>query len=233
MTIHWCGTGLSAIPGLRRLSALARRCHLPRLRPLAAWTTTLAMLVIGSIYWENLPWFRHKFVAPLWILVLLSAAEHRPKAPPRWLREGAVLVLAAFYGGAGLAKLGRSGLAWADGTGLQLWLLRLGDRGSPIREWVVADATLASLLAGGVLLLELAVLIAPFAPRARRPLGVLLLALHLGIDLCLHIDFRPQMLLVALVLLPRPDGRAASGRGGQAHRRARAQRSRADRAGEQ
>ncbi len=176
---------------------------LGRHRPLAAWTTTLGMLLLGSIYWENLPWFRHKFITPFWILLLLSAAEHRPRLPPGWLREGAVLVLAAFYGGAGLAKIHGSGLRWADGVGLQLWMLRLGDRGSLVRDWLVASSSAAQVLATALLLLEFAVLLAPLVPRTRRALGLLLLGLHLGIDLCLHIDFRPQMLLVALILLPR------------------------------
>jgi len=171
-------------------------------RRIAAWTTTLGMLLLGSVYWENLPWFRHKFVAPFWILVLLSAAEHRPGHRPGWLREGAVLVLAAFYGGAGLAKLLGSGLRWADGTGLQLWMLRLGDHSSWIRERVIADSTFAALVSSGALLLECSVLLALVLPRTRRLLGALLLGMHLGIDLCFHIDFRPQMVLVALVLVP-------------------------------
>lgn len=177
-------------------------------RKIAGWTTALGMLLLGSLYWENLPWFRHKFVAPLWILALLAAAEHRPGRAPAWLREGAVLVLAAFYGGAGIAKLQGSGLAWADGVGLQLWMLRLGDRESVIRGWIVDDATLAAVIAGGALALELAAIGLVFWPGARRVFGCCLLGLHLGIDQILHIDFRPQMVLVALVLLPR--GRAHS-----------------------
>jgi hypothetical protein len=167
----------------------------------AAWLTVAGMLLLGSIYWENLPWFRHKFVCPLWILVALAAAEHRVPWPPRWLRECATLTLASFYGGAGIAKLVGSGVAWADGVGLQLWLLRLGDRDSLIRAWVIDDATIAALLASGALLLELAALLMVPFPRLRRPLGVALLALHFGIDQILHIDFRPQMVLVALVLV--------------------------------
>ncbi len=170
-----------------------------RFRRVGAWTTTLGMLLLGSIYWENLPWFRHKFVCPFWLLLLLAAAQLR-QHPPRWLREGAVLTFAAFYGGAGLAKLLASGFAWADGVGLQLWLLRLGDSDSLVRSWVIEDATLAKWLATTALGLELAVPIAIVWARSRPDLGVMLLALHLGIDRVLHIDFRPQMLLVAVIL---------------------------------
>ena len=176
----------------------------------AAVTAVLGMWVLGSIYWENLPWFRHKFVAPLWVLVLLAAAEFRPGCAPRWLREGATLVLAAFYGGAGIAKLAGSGLAWADGVGLQLWMLRLGDPESVVRRWILADARLARACASAALTLELAAILLVFSPRLRRPVGALILALHAGIDAIFHIDFRPQMLLVALVLLPAATPRSSA-----------------------
>lgn len=171
---------------------------LTRFKRLGAWTTVVAMLLLGSIYWENLPWFRHKFICPFWLLVVLAAAQCR-RDPPRWLREAAVVVMATFYAGAGMAKLLGSGLEWANGVGLQLWLLRLGDTDSWVRSWVLEDAGIAQLLATTSLGLELAVPLTCVWPRARLAIGLMLLALHLGIDCILHIDFRPQMLLVATV----------------------------------
>ncbi|WP_434420358.1 hypothetical protein [Nannocystis pusilla] len=82
--------------------------HARTIRLIAAWATALGMLTLGSLYWENLPWFRHKFVPPLWLLVVLVAHEHaraEPGQAPRWVREGAVFVLACFYAGAGLNKV--------------------------------------------------------------------------------------------------------------------------------
>ena len=115
-----------------------------RFKRVGAWLTVFGMLLLGSMYWENLPWFRHKFICPFWLLVLLAAAQARP-CPPRWLREAAIVVFAVFYAGAGIAKLLGSGLAWADGVGLQLWLFRLGDSNSWVRNWVVEDAGIAQL----------------------------------------------------------------------------------------
>ncbi|WP_143140556.1 hypothetical protein [Nannocystis exedens] len=182
--------------------------HVRAVRIGAAWATTLGMLTVGSLYWENLPWFRHKFVPPLWLLVLLVAGEHaraEPGRAPRWIREGAVFVLACFYAGAGAHKLLASGWRWADGTALQLWLWRLGDSDSLVRAWAIADARVAAALASVALALELATVLLVPLPRARPWLAAGLVALHVGIDQVLHIDFRPMILLVVVVLLPWPE----------------------------
>lgn len=181
--------------------------HVRMVRIAAAWATAAGMLTLGSLYWEDLPWFRHKFVPPVWLLILLAAAEHaraEPGQAPRWVREGAVLVLATFYAGAGLHKLLASGWRWADGTALQLWLWRLGDLDSTVRAWAIADVRVAALLASAALLLELAAVLLVPLPRLRPWLGAGLIAMHAGIDQVLHIDFRPMIVLVAAVLLPWP-----------------------------
>lgn len=188
-----------------------------RWRRLGAWSTTLGMLWLGSLYWEDLPWFRHKMVPPFWLLVLLVAAEHarvtdRRGLAPRWVREGAVFALAAFYVGAGAQKLLASGLRWGDGVALQLWLERLGDRDSLVRAWVIENASVAALLASVALALELAVALAVPLPRLRPWLAAAIIALHVGIDRVLHIDFRSNIVLVAVVLLPWPNWVGASRR---------------------
>ncbi|MFY0536157.1 hypothetical protein [Nannocystis pusilla] len=182
--------------------------HARTVRLIAAWATALGMLTLGSLYWENLPWFRHKFVPPLWLLVVLVAGEHartEPGQAPRWVREGAVFVLACFYAGAGLNKVLTSGWRWADGTALQLWLWRLGDPDSLVREWAIADARVAAALATVALGLELATVLLVPLPRVRPWLAGGLVALHVGIDQVLHIDFRPMIALVLVVLLPWPE----------------------------
>lgn len=188
---------------------------LGRYRRVGAWSTALGLLWLGSLYWEDLPWFRHKLVPPFWLLVLLVAAEHarvtdRRGLAPRWVREGAVFVLATFYAGAGAHKLLASGLRWGDGVALQLWLERLGDRHSVVRAWVIEDASVAALLASTALALELAVALAVPLPRLRPWLAAGLIALHIGIDRVLHIDFRSNIVLVAVVLLPWPGWVAAA-----------------------
>ncbi|MDC0671653.1 hypothetical protein [Nannocystis radixulma] len=182
--------------------------HARKVRYAAGWATALGMLTLGSLYWEDLPWFRHKFVPPLWLLVLLAAAEHAPARPgqaPRWVREGAVFVLASFYAGAGLHKLLASGWRWADGTALQLWLWRLGDGDSLVRAWAIVDARVAAALAATALLLELAAVLLVPLPRVRPWLAAGLVGLHVGIDQILHIDFRPMIALVIVVLMPWPE----------------------------
>ena len=182
--------------------------HARTVRIAAGWAAAVGMLTLGSLYWEDLPWFRHKFVPPLWLLVLLAAAEHAPAPPgraPRWVREGAVFVLATFYAGAGLHKLLASGWRWADGSALQLWLWRLGDGDSVARAWAIADVRVAAVLATTALLLELAAVLLVPLPRVRPWLALALVAMHVGIDQILHIDFRPMILLLIVILMPWPE----------------------------
>lgn len=174
-------------------------------RRVAAWMSVAGILLLGSTCWENLPWFRHRSVPPFWLMLLLALQEHASSAPslaPRWVRQGAVFILATFYGMAGIAKLLGSGWAWGDGVSLQLWFLHFGKEGGWLREWVVASASAARFFASGTLLLELAAFLAIALRWIRPPLGVGLLLLHLGIEQVLGIDFRSNMLLVATVLLP-------------------------------
>lgn len=176
-----------------------------RMRQTGAWMCVAGLLLLGSVYWENLPWFRHKYVPPFWLLLLLAIREHaEPErlVAPRWVREGAVFVLAAFYGGAGICKLLGSGWAWGDGVALQLWFWKLGDESSSLRDQVLASAPLSHGLATGALLLELAVPLAFIFPALRLWTGIGLMAMHVGIDQNFHIDFRSQMLLVAVILFP-------------------------------
>ena len=175
------------------------------LRCTAAWMAVAGMLLLGSVYWENLPWFRHKYVPPFWLLLILALREHAEKDPrlaPRWVREGAVFVLATFYGGAGIAKLLESGFPWCDGVALQLWFWQLGDKTSLLRTWVIANAPFAQFLAIGAILLEVGSLLAIPFPRIRAPLGIGLLVMHGCIDRVFHIDFRSNMLLIATILFP-------------------------------
>lgn len=179
----------------------------PSLRRIAAWASVLGMLLLGSLFWENLPWFRHKYVPPFWFLLLLAAREHTQEGPslaPRWVREGAVCVLASFYGGSAVAKLLESGLAWGDGVALQLWFWKLGDPDVFIRDWMLESALLSRALASSVLLLELSCLLLPFSAKLRLPIGIGLLIFHLGVEWNFGIDFRTQMALIGGVLFPWP-----------------------------
>lgn len=217
--VAWWASPAALWAGRVALWVAAIAWSLGHARRLAAWTTAAAMLWLGSLYWEDLPWLRHKIVLPFWLLVLLAAAEHARAPPgqaPRWVREGAVFALAAFYAGAGLSKLLAVGPRWGDGVALQLWLWRLGDPDSAVRAWAIASPALSAALAGAALALELAAALAVPFPRSRPWLGAGLVALHLGIDRALHIDFRANLLLVALVLLPWSGrSRSAAARGEQ------------------
>ena len=81
---------------------------------------------------------------------------------------------------------------------------------------MIEHASVAALLASTALALELAVALAVPLPRLRPWLAAGLIALHVGIDRVLHIDFRSNIVLVAVVLLPWPEWMAAVRRDGRA-----------------
>ncbi|MDC0717901.1 hypothetical protein [Nannocystis bainbridge] len=63
----------------------------------------------------------------------------------------------------------------------------------------------AAVLATTALVLELATVRLVPLPRLRPWLALGLVGMHVGIDRVLHIDFRPMIALVPVVLLPWPE----------------------------
>jgi len=105
--------------------------------------------------------------------------------------------VAAFYCGAGIAKVRTSGLAWADGWTLQYLLLNAD---TPAGRWIAESRPLCALLSSLVLAFELS---APLGMFGRLRPFVLAggAAFHLGTTLLLHISFWPVAALY-LVFVP-------------------------------
>ncbi|MCA9693306.1 MAG: hypothetical protein R3A51_09245 [Nannocystaceae bacterium] len=170
--------------------------------PTSAWVTALAFIAVGSLYWENLPWFRHKYVPPAMLLVAHALASHEARArdgrAPTWLGPLCVAAIALFYALSGLSKLIAVGPSWADGLSLQLWLAWLGDQDAFLTRLLLSDRLYARAAQTFVLVVELAALVALASPTARRLVGCALVIAHAAIDATLHIDFRSQIALVVL-----------------------------------
>ncbi len=107
----------------------------------------------------------------------------------RWPIELAVVVIAAYYCKAGIAKLHDSGLAWADGSTLQFYLIGKGD---PAGMALAARPALCAAASALVLAFELGWPLA--IVRRLRPLflgaGVLF---HAATNVLLGISFWPVL----------------------------------------
>lgn len=126
--------------------------------PTSAWVTALAFIAVGSLYWENLPWFRHKYVPPAMLLVAHALASHEARArdgrAPTWLGPLCVAAIALFYALSGLSKLIAVGPSWADGLSLQLWLAWLGDQDAFLTRLLLSDRLYARAAQTFVLVVE-------------------------------------------------------------------------------
>lgn len=184
--------------------------------PFMGWVTFGAYTLHASMFWENLPWFRHKFVLPALLLFVhamwfqcyrreLRAARGdllAARVCPGWVPFLGIYSVATFYGLAGVMKLWRGGLAWGDGLSLQLWMYRFGDEDWLLTQWILADRRLAMALQAGALLLECLAFLVILFPRTRAPLALGLIGMHLGIEFTFGIPFASNVVLVMVVLLP-------------------------------
>ena len=113
----------------------------------------------------------------------------------RWPLQLLFIELASFYGSAGVTKLRRAGLAWADGYTLQFHLLT---KDTAAGVWVAQHLWLCAALSALVLVLELAFPLG-IVFRRLRPLLLCGGALfHLGTTVLMNVTFWP---VVATYLL--------------------------------
>lgn len=186
--------------------------------PVTSWLTVVFYTVVASIYWENLPWFRHKYLVPNWLLIVyamwmqfcsteiktsLARGDFwRSRLFPRWVYVLSVYSIALFYTFSGYSKLLACGPGWGSGLSLQIWMQLFGNQESYVTEFVLSDRRAAAILQSGALWLECLAFAALLSSRLRIAIGLGLIGLHLAIDSSFGIDFRTNILLVALFFLP-------------------------------
>jgi hypothetical protein len=126
---------------------------------------------------------------------------------PRWL--GGVLALAVgwFYTLTGCAKLIDSGLAWADGLTLQLYVLALAPTDGTVAQVLISSRTLARTLQCIALAVEVLALPLALLRSTRALLGVGLIAFHVGQVWIFGYPFWGNVAVIAVALLgPRLSG---------------------------
>jgi len=183
----------------------------------ASWLAYLTYTVMASVYWENLPFYLHKFVLPSWLLLIhalwyhfysddiIAAVKQRAfwtsALYPRWAYSLSVYTIAVFYTMSGLSKV-TSAFDWGNGLSLQLWTTRYGDFSSEVTQLVMRDRAWARFFQSGALALECSSWLSIFHPILRTLIGIGLLMFHSAVDMTFHIDFRPNMVLISVFLLP-------------------------------
>ena len=191
--------------------------------PWSSWCATFSYTFLISTYWENLPWFRHKFILPNLILFVLAlwyqfyrreigAPKNWPDffgspIEPSWVKFLSLWSLIMFYGLSGVSKL-LGGWSFLDGTSLQLWFHLMVEPGHPVREAVLGAEGVAAFLQTGAWLVELSSFGALFFRWYRMPLAVLLSCFHLIVQWTFGIPFLTNIPLIWAILIPKsePDG---------------------------
>ncbi len=186
--------------------------------PWSSWGATFSYTLLISVYWENLPWFRHKFVLPNLIFFVLAfwyqfyrseirAARDwkdffRTPLEPSWVSSLSSWSLVMFYGLSGVSKV-IGGWTLLDGTSLQLWFHLMVEPGHPLREAVIHSQGLAAFLQTGAWLVELSSFLVLFWGWYRLPLAVLLSCFHLTVQWTFGIPFLTNIPLIWAILDPR------------------------------
>ncbi len=184
--------------------------------PVSGWVTFGAYTLHASMFWENLPWFRHKFVLPALLLFIHAmwfqcyrrefraarGALLSARICPAWVPFLGIYSVATFYGLAGVMKIWRGGLEWGDGLSLQLWMYRFGDEDWLLTRWILEHRTVAMVLQSGAMAIECLSFLAVVIPRFRTPLALGVIGMHIGIEFTFGIPFASNVVLVTVFLLP-------------------------------
>ena len=164
--------------------------------PVSGWVTFGAYTLHASMFWENLPWFRHKFVLPALLLFIHAmwfqcyrrefraarGALLSARICPAWVPFLGIYSVATFYGLAGVMKIWRGGLEWGDGLSLQLWMYRFGDEDWLLTRWILEHRTVAMVLQSGAMAIECLSFLAVVIPRFRTPRSTLAAMTPTGFD---------------------------------------------------
>ena len=120
---------------------------------------------------------------------------------PAWVFQLSVFSIALFHTYAGLSKLFISGVSWASGLSLQLWI-HLWGVDSALTGLLLSERTLAQALQVGTLVIETGAVLALISRRWRWAMGLGLMGLYVGILATFKFNFQYNALIVALFFLP-------------------------------
>jgi hypothetical protein len=189
-----------------------------RCLPWSAWLATLSFTAVVALYLEGSSQATHVahltntllFVYLMWYHFYdrdIRAARRqgrfwRTALYPRWAHSLSVFAVGLFYGLSGLTKLSQSGLAWANGTSLQLWATLWGDPESLGTRLILSSRPLAAGLQWATLVGETGGLVAIVSARLRPLVGLALIGFHAGSIWVFGWGFHANVAILALVFLP-------------------------------
>ncbi len=185
----------------------------------SAWICVFSYFFVSCAYWENLPWIRHKFVMPFWLLTINALwyqyyAESivstlkkndflNSEIYPGWVYGASVFFISVFYTFSGISKI-LSAPDWGSGLSLQLWTVAFGDPNSPVARLILQDRFNAKILQTSVLSLESLSFLAIFFTPLRILIAIGLFSFHCAVDMVfsIKIPFESQKILLLLYFLP-------------------------------
>lgn len=188
------------------------------LLPLSCWITVLSFTAIVALFYENASHIAHVFNLANIVLIihamwyqfyhreikesLARGRFWRTHIYPKWVVFLSVFCIAIYHTYAGVSKLAESGLQWANGVSLQLWLHLWGLEDSFLSELLVSNRSIAIATQAITLLFETGAILAILSRKFRIAVGLALLGLYFGVLESFGYRFEYNALLVAVFFLP-------------------------------
>ncbi|MBX7220203.1 MAG: hypothetical protein K1Y36_09680 [Blastocatellia bacterium] len=121
---------------------------------------------------------------------------------PSWAGFLGVYYVGLFYSFSGCMKLTHSGLAWANGVSLQLWVSIWGNPDSTWTHLILSYRWFAKALQAATLCFESMAILGLLFPRLRPFLGLALLGFHFGQVTVFGWQFHYNAFIICLYFLP-------------------------------
>jgi hypothetical protein len=188
--------------------------------PQSAWIATVSLTVVLSLFLESRSYTLHQYqvlAMLLWVFCFWYQTWAVPRSParaelarraptrmPRWVYALCLYYLCLTYSFSGMTKLLSSGIRWANGTSLQLWVLLWGDPSASFAQLLLGDRRLAEAAQAATLFFESTAVLALFFPHWRRVTGIGLLGFHLTSETIFHLRFYPNIFALAAILVLYP-----------------------------
>ena len=185
--------------------------------PRSGWIATISLTVVLSLFVESRHYTPHQYhvlAMLLWVFCFwyhacaapdsanrAAVAPRPPPRMPRWVYALSLYYLCVTYTLSGLTKLLSNGLAWANGTSLQLWILLWGDVSAYPAQVLLGDRHLAEVAQAATVFFESVAVLGLFYPQWRRVIGAGLLGFHLASETVFHYRFYPNIFAIAAILL--------------------------------
>jgi hypothetical protein len=205
-----------AVRGVLVAAAVLWGCQL--LVPWSCWLTVAAFLTFWSLHLETVSSGAHIMnisgmllvVHALWYHfyrrdIAAARAEGRfwsTPLYPRWAFWLSLFYIGLYHSWGGVSKLRYSGLEWANGVSLQLWVHLWGLPYSVSRAVILSHRLLAQFFQGAALFFETFSLPSIFIPRLRVLVGLGMAGFYLSVIEAFNYGFHYNLVFTVLFFLP-------------------------------